>query len=46
MNIPCALLSGCCAEQVAAAGEWTVKFGVEETAKHGQGYAEIKVTAH
>ena len=28
----------------AMVGEWTVKFGVEETAKHGQGYAEAKLT--
>jgi pre-mRNA-splicing factor SYF2/beta-D-xylosidase 4 len=26
-----------------AAGEWTVKFGVQETAEHGQGYAELKL---
>ena len=30
----------------AIAGEWTVKFGVEETAKHGQGYAELKLTTY
>eukprot|EP01043_Picozoa_sp_COSAG02_P003828 COSAG02_NODE_96_length_37408_cov_9.762604_24_plen_158_part_00 len=28
----------------AVAGEWTVKFGVQETAQHGQGYAEVKLT--
>jgi pre-mRNA-splicing factor SYF2/beta-D-xylosidase 4 len=28
----------------AVAGEWTVKFGVKETAQHGQGYAEAKLT--
>ena len=28
----------------AAAGDWTIKFGVEETAEHGQGYAEVKLT--
>ena len=27
-----------------AVGEWTVKFGVQETAEHGQGYAELKMT--
>ena len=31
--------------KAAAAGEWTVKFGVQETAEHGQGYAEMKFTA-
>jgi hypothetical protein len=30
----------------ALAGEWGVKFGVEETAPHGQGYAELKLTAY
>ena len=30
----------------AAAGEWTVKFGVQETAEHGQGYAEVKLTTY
>ena len=30
----------------AAAGEWTVKFGVQETAQHGQGYAELKLTTY
>jgi beta-glucosidase-like glycosyl hydrolase len=29
----------------AATGEWAVKFGVQETAKHGQGYAEMKLAA-
>ena len=28
----------------ALAGEWTVKFGVQETAAHGQGFAEVKLT--
>jgi hypothetical protein len=28
----------------AVEGEWTVKFGVQEAAKHGQGYAEVKLT--
>ena len=28
----------------AAAGEWTVKFGVQATAEHGQGYAEVALT--
>jgi len=27
------------------AGEYTFKFGVQSTAKHGQGYAELKLTA-
>jgi len=27
-----------------AAGDWTIKFGVQETAPHGQGYAEVKLT--
>ena len=27
-----------------AAGEWTVKFGVQETAQHGQGYHELTFT--
>merc|ERR1712216_41879 len=30
--------------KIAAAGEWTVKFGVKETAEHGQGYVEAKLT--
>ena len=30
----------------AVAGEWTVKFGVKETAQHGQGYAELKLTTY
>ena len=30
----------------AAAGDWTVKFGVQETAEHGQGYAEVKLTTY
>ena len=25
------------------AGEWTVRFGVQETAQHGQGFAELKL---
>jgi hypothetical protein len=29
----------------ARAGEWTVRFGVPETAKLGQGFAETKLTA-
>jgi len=29
----------------ARAGEWTVRFGVRETAKLGQGFAETKLTA-
>jgi hypothetical protein len=29
----------------AAAGDWTVRFGVRETASHGQGFAEMKLTA-
>ena len=29
----------------AIAGEYTVKFGVQATARHGQGYAEMKRTA-
>lgn len=28
----------------ALAGDWTIKFGVQETAEHGQGYAEVKLT--
>ena len=32
--------------KVALAGDWTVKFGVQETAKHGQGYAEAKLTTY
>ena len=31
--------------KAAAAGEWTVKFGVQETAQHGQGYVETALTA-
>ena len=31
--------------KVAAAGDWTVKFGVQETAQHGQGYAELTLGA-
>ena len=30
----------------AVAGDWTVKFGVKETAAHGQGYAEVKLTTY
>ena len=30
----------------ALAGEWTVKFGVKETAVHGQGYAEAPLTTY
>lgn len=30
----------------AAAGEWTVKFGVKETSAFGQGYAELKLTTY
>ena len=30
----------------ALAGEWTVKFGVQQTAAHGQGYAEAKLTTY
>jgi len=29
-----------------AAGEWTVRFGVKETAQHGQGFAEVKLTTY
>ena len=29
--------------KVPITGEWTIKFGVEETAKHGQGYSEVKL---
>ena len=32
--------------KVALAGDWTVKFGVQETAQHGQGYAEAKLTTY
>ena len=28
----------------ATTGKWTVKFGVQETAAHGQGYAEVQLT--
>jgi len=38
-------LTGLDGTKTAAAGEWTVKFGVQETAKLGQGYAEVKLTA-
>jgi hypothetical protein len=31
--------------KAVAPGEWTVKFGVQETAEHGQGYAEMKFNA-
>ena len=27
-----------------AVGEWTIKFGVQETAEHGQGYTEVKLS--
>jgi len=30
----------------AVEGEWTVKFGVKETAAYGQGYAEIQLTTY
>ena len=30
----------------AVEGEWTVKFGVGETAPHGQGYSEVKLTTY
>jgi len=29
-----------------AAGEWTVRFGVQETAAHGQGFAELKLNTY
>ncbi len=32
--------------KVAVAGEWTVRFGVRETVAHGQGFAEVKLTAY
>merc|ERR1711998_130432 len=32
--------------KIPAVGEWTVKFGVQETAPHGQGYTEIKLSTH
>ena len=32
--------------KVPLTGEWGVKFGVEETAAHGQGYAELKLAAY
>eukprot|EP00325_Prymnesiales_sp_UTEX-LB-985_P000241 CAMPEP_0174703322 /NCGR_PEP_ID=MMETSP1094-20130205/7308_1 /TAXON_ID=156173 /ORGANISM="Chrysochromulina brevifilum, Strain UTEX LB 985" /LENGTH=773 /DNA_ID=CAMNT_0015901231 /DNA_START=17 /DNA_END=2338 /DNA_ORIENTATION=+ len=32
--------------KLATNGEWTVKFGVKETAQHGQGYAEMKLTTY
>jgi len=38
-----ALLDG---SRVAVEGDWTVKFGVQETAAHGQGYAEMKLTTY
>ena len=30
----------------AVAGEWTVKFGVQETLEHGMGYAEMKLVTY
>ena len=33
------------AANTVALSDWTVKFGVQETAAHGQGYAEVKLTA-
>ena len=30
--------------KTAAAGEWTVKFGVAKTLEHGMGYAAVKLT--
>ena len=30
----------------AAVGEWTVRFGVRETAQYGQGYAELSLVAY
>ena len=30
--------------KTAAAGEWTVQFGVAKTLEHGMGYAEAKLT--
>ena len=32
--------------KLPAVGEWTVRFGVQETAVHGQGYAEMKFSTH
>ena len=32
--------------KMPAAGEWTMKFGVKETAKHGQGYTEVKLNTY
>lgn len=29
--------------KVAGAGDWTVRFGVQETAKHGMGFVELAV---
>jgi beta-glucosidase-like glycosyl hydrolase len=36
-------LTGIDGYKTAAAGDWTVKFGVKETAQHGQGFAELKL---
>ena len=30
----------------AAVGEWTVRFGVRETAQHGQGFAELSLVTY
>jgi len=40
MDFTSTLLDG---SKTALEGEWTVKFGVKETAVHGQGYAEMKL---
>jgi beta-glucosidase-like glycosyl hydrolase len=32
--------------KMAATGEWTVRFGVQETAAHGQGYTEAKFSTY